>query len=78
MVSPLPFCGIIISSKHPLSNLAGVIACLTDECLTPSFRRHPTFKQQLIQESIASNIVKHLVIVTRAEPEVHLLAVVGP
>ena len=50
----------------PSSYLAGVIACLADECLACSFRRHSASKRATYTRMITFT---HLARVTRAEPE---------
>ena len=56
-------------SSAPSVYLAGVIACLTYECLAPSFIRHLTRQATTNNNTSAYTIVKHPVRVTRAEPK---------
>ena len=42
-----PLSALFFVASVPSSYLAGVIACLTDECLAPVFRRYPARQQSI-------------------------------
>ena len=50
-----PVAVLWFARSSPSSNLAGVIACLADECLAPSFRTHPARQAATINNTRGYN-----------------------